>query len=52
MIIQNSLKLLNELSTIESKITEYEAILNKIAPNIESHKILEQIIMSKIIEKK
>lgn len=51
MIIQNSLKLLNELSSLERKITEYEAILGKLNPKIDTHKLLEEIIVSKMTEK-
>ena len=44
MIIQNSTRLLNELSEIESKITSFQEIICNQDLNIDSVKLLEDIL--------
>ena len=46
LIIQNSKKILNELSQIEREITQIEQLIYKQSLNIDSVKLLEDILKS------
>ncbi len=44
MIIQNSLKLLENLTELEKEISYLEQVIEKVSPEVDSQKILKHII--------